>query len=162
MCSLSSEADCHLMSDHLTARNRAWNCTVPFPHSQRCSSTESIPNEIITRPWRRKSTANPSQKTLVYLHPYGHQTSWDHTSECCHTTQNYRFFSMNFMNLQSLSLGLCLKSPIQLAEMLTTHLDNIAILDNCSQQLSVLSFILLLFQISCMLKLEPNNFFAVL
>lgn len=67
---------------------------------------------------------------------------------------------MNFINLQSHCTGFCLKSPIRLEEMLTPYLDHIAILDNCSQQLSVFSFILLLFQIGCMLKLEQKNLFA--
>lgn len=37
MGSLSFVTDYHLMSEHLTARNCVWNCTVPvpFPYSQR-------------------------------------------------------------------------------------------------------------------------------
>lgn len=46
---------------------------------------------------------------------------------------------------------------MQLAKMFTAYLDNIAVLDDCSQQLSVFSFILFLFQICRMLKLKNNS-----
>lgn len=41
--------------------------------------------------------------------------------------------------------------------MLTAYLDDIPILDDCSQQFSVFSFVLFLFQICRMLKLKENS-----
>jgi len=52
------------------------------------------------------------------------------------------------------------QTPTQLAETFAAYLDNIAVLDDCSQQLSVLRFVLFLLQICRMLKLKENNSIA--
>lgn len=71
-----------------------------------------------------------------------------------------RLLSMKSRNLKSHWAEEFDQNPTRLAKMFTAYLDNIAILDDCSQQLSVFGFILFLFQICRMLKLKKNNSIA--
>lgn len=78
----------------------------------------------------------------------------DPTSGHC---RSYRLSCVNSRGLKSRWAGRLEPPPVQPAEVPTAYLDNIAILDDCPQQLSVLGLVLLLFQICRMLKLQENK-----
>lgn len=106
---------------------------------------------------RQEKAQLTHNKNRIYPYPHGNHS---HTPSFCFmgsylrmlsTRQSYRFLSTNTTSLKSHSTQFSLNSPISLAKMFTTYLDNVAILDHRSQQLSVFSFILFLFQICGML-----------